>query len=954
MSDLFDVDAVLHGDDMDRVFQQIEDEGQENDPDPDAIKVKRVKFTIFDAVADSDLAARQEVIDLASILPGGPPMKAKRIQMHLREFVILHWPNPALKGKELGGGLLKERERTKEGIVERLQDYLTIRLLRSVKRDRITGEILLDPKTKKPKYMSIAGLEHYMLICMNLLKVAPYPPLLPTELLHGQTALKKHRETLVKMYNLKHHERRVTTLYPVDIRAMIELALESCEERWDMAVQTSCMLLTFMYLGARPGSVLKTKHYPNDYATWGDVKWRPSRDTDGVIQGFDVFFTLKSFKGFHSLKNLRITFQVKTVKSPKNAILDFGTMILAHGLRQGVFGERTREDIMSSDLFEFKCDPEFNEVPIFLARRSRSALSESPLDGDAANSMVKDLMQRLGIISDKSHSDTLYALRRGYATNVGQNLSRSAAVFHMGQRANTTMFEEHYDQSHLQQDMTEGILGVSEKSAKVVTPLTFTRAQDVAAPITTVELKDALKANPSYRHFYSKYQFLRQCDQFGSTAWQVVAPYKAAFHRGDLNAASIKILIAKYKSHLLRIARAIKSGIYKDAAERNQLASEELNYQTILARQEESDKPSELAQRLQAKLLEDEKEMLLNQDAEFDEKDVEDTYVIDGFEDDDLDDEEENGETRIGDGDGEDDSDDEDDTPVTATEDDSSTPTITDAERVRFNSLAEIFQGDLPNSTSQAAKTVPDIIPIVKTATEYKLDLFTTLTDLQDANSAGPDLCILCQSDVTASAKMKTQRHVRNSKEFQRHKITYHSAYQYANRWINHHKDNNGRFNCPFHVRDEDKQDGKDDEVIADERGEDKDDEDEPPRVCGMVYAAGVTHEVKKHCTNYHFDEMSKTLRQGINPDNIRAQQAVIAKNLEALWGRTYERKNAFRPRDPETYLVPGTLGILDFIAPDIMASNLGPSLLGTDNISFENDLLDQNMFDENGFLKRG
>lgn len=85
------------------------------------------------------------------------------------------------------------------------------------------------------------------------------------------------------------------TLYAADVRNMIELAFEICGEKYDIvsrvslkrsgelswlspqAIQMCALLLCFMYTGARPGSLLKTAHWPNDY-----LRWKASRTPDDL------------------------------------------------------------------------------------------------------------------------------------------------------------------------------------------------------------------------------------------------------------------------------------------------------------------------------------------------------------------------------------------------------------------------------------------------------------------------------------------------------------------------------------------------------------------------------------------------------------------------------------------------------------------------------------------------
>jgi len=69
----------------------------------------------------------------------------------------------------------------------------------------------------------------------------------------------------------------------------------------------------------------------------------------------------------------------------------------------------------------------------------------------------------------------MYGLRRGFATQVGQNLSAGMAKFHLGHDPNSSMFARTYDQAHSAVNLTEGLLGVEDSRLSVPDALTLTR-----------------------------------------------------------------------------------------------------------------------------------------------------------------------------------------------------------------------------------------------------------------------------------------------------------------------------------------------------------------------------------------------------------------------------------------------------------------------------------------------
>ena len=94
---------------------------------------------------------------------------------------------------------------------------------------------------------------------------------------------------------------------------------------------------------------------------------------------------------------ISVTFQIRPTVSDKYILLDLGTALIAHGLRQGVFGDRTLDQILASDRYEFGVDREYEKRPVFVGRGSRTALGSQPLDDKKANYALANLMKLLGI-----------------------------------------------------------------------------------------------------------------------------------------------------------------------------------------------------------------------------------------------------------------------------------------------------------------------------------------------------------------------------------------------------------------------------------------------------------------------------------------------------------------------------------------------------------------------------
>jgi len=158
--------------------------------------------------------------------------------------------------------------------------------------------------------------------------------------LYAKNAVGQLYQEAVKVYRLKIYDRVLTVLYAPDIIQLIEYNWSDCEGNYDLvrtalssilgatllilalvqAVQTHLLLLTFLFTGARPGSILRTRKYMDCYLEWqvrhlrslpytqADTARQDVQllrvETDNVTTGFNVLLTLKHFKGYHNKARL--------------------------------------------------------------------------------------------------------------------------------------------------------------------------------------------------------------------------------------------------------------------------------------------------------------------------------------------------------------------------------------------------------------------------------------------------------------------------------------------------------------------------------------------------------------------------------------------------------------------------------------------------------------------------
>lgn len=125
------------------------------------------------------------------------------------------------------------------------------------------------------------------------------------------------------------------TYSPPEIRLLLEQALTE-PRSYDVGVQFGSLILAFMYTAARGSSLLDTRAYDN-HAELQDIEIRRRRaDTtidgtplgesdDKPTVGFDVWLTIKRFKGYLHEQDKIGVFHIRTVKLEKNLVFDFGS-----------------------------------------------------------------------------------------------------------------------------------------------------------------------------------------------------------------------------------------------------------------------------------------------------------------------------------------------------------------------------------------------------------------------------------------------------------------------------------------------------------------------------------------------------------------------------------------------------------------------------------------------------
>ncbi|OCF59176.1 hypothetical protein L486_03677 [Kwoniella mangroviensis CBS 10435] len=863
-----------------------------------------------------------ELEEISTVIPNGSAHKRKVVFRNLDDFVKKH-------KKLIMNGEYKGKERMKDTFVKRMKRYITLRVEASLKRDR-NGQIMKDKTSGYPLYMSKRSLRVLCDLMIATLRFFPYPKMSPLELQEAKQEIIRHRSVLQEIKHLKSNVRRITTLYAADVKGLLETCFKTHQGKFDIAVQTAAMLLSFFYTGARPGSILKTDMYPDEFSVWRDLVFKPARDEDGQVTGFGVMFTLKAFKGYHNVKNLEVTFNIKSTISRKYAVLDLGTMLLAHGLRMGVFGDLTAEDLYNTDRAQFQADEDYLDVPIFQSRSSRTSLNSSnlPLKANAANLLLRELMREFGIASGTSFSDTLYALRRGFATTVGKHLDPRIAQFFMGHESNSTMFFGTYNQANVEENLTEGVLGPEEHQIRVVTPLAYER-HAVPTSMPTVTLSQALSSHPQFRHWKAKSDMLKDCWKNNLTHWMKVSPYKELAGKMEFSQASLPALIAICRNQLRRLVEQIKQQDYHDELALEQAKANERNWRTIQENRDRSEEPSTLAKDLQKLLIEQEARTI---EAEVDEIDaIEDNEIeVDPQFEDDEDDGDE-GEQGDEDGGIVDEEEDEQDRDGSGQPED-----VTQAERDEIEAAVQENERDLDEQQAELDDEVGQVDeealpnelepaePISDRSLDAKVqkqDLLYALVALENVNDDFAP-CELCLADDTVPQAdkdilWKTSQKARKL----RHELDYHNTYAEWLRWWPFQL-NDGRWFCPY---------------------------------CRWNCAKSSKKRSEIHLDERHKRQMPRGFHSVMmNPLKAREKNKKRKEELGMKVDKGTTRfKSGWGHESFSVLSVPGTFTPLDLIDPERSQLGLGLGLVGSNDIDYGTDLISEGLLDRKGLLKR-
>lgn len=249
-----------------------------------------------------------------------------------------------------------------------------------------------------------------------------------------------------------------------------------------VAVQQALFLNTLMHTAGRP-SVLIPGKSTTFFMRWEDVEIRPRR-IQNIVCGFDVRLRLRNFKQHavgSSTSNMAKTvhMDISTSKREETIVFDLGALLIAHGLRLGVFGSSaTVKSLYSSSAVSLPIIPKWRNRPVFYrtASRGHGLDLSGPLRYDSARERFTSLLLEADMpckpyLSSVFHNvnrlagstDTcivgLSSIRRGSATKLEKAFGSDDARLLLGHIPDSTVLESNYTERREGLDVAAAVTG---------------------------------------------------------------------------------------------------------------------------------------------------------------------------------------------------------------------------------------------------------------------------------------------------------------------------------------------------------------------------------------------------------------------------------------------------------------------------------------------------------------
>ncbi|OSC98547.1 hypothetical protein PYCCODRAFT_1471017 [Trametes coccinea BRFM310] len=322
--------------------------------------------------------------------------------------------------------------------------------------------------------------------------------------LHEQwrTALVKHCKYLATCEDLPTAGRPKYYFGPPETLLLIETALTGLDRCMDNTLQHIVLYLIMFYTAARPGSIMKTRHYSGFYLRYKDVAIVRTSTADATR--FHVQITLCAWKGGHGLHPWSQSFRIAPVRGDNYLLLDLGLFLIVLGLRRGAF--RRHADIQSllqgsERVLEWKDGLQDEPFLCGSTPRGLGVDYTKPMAYPGFRLFLKQLAEKAGL--DPMYT-TAYCFRRGTASTMNRVLGSELTKNLLHHKQQSDVLHRHYASNAQQVDLTAMALYGEDE---VLQGLSLQDAPALMRPVPTddqnatpeLSLKDALIVSSDLR-----------------------------------------------------------------------------------------------------------------------------------------------------------------------------------------------------------------------------------------------------------------------------------------------------------------------------------------------------------------------------------------------------------------------------------------------------------------------
>ncbi|KAL5533802.1 hypothetical protein ACEPAG_262 [Sanghuangporus baumii] len=233
------------------------------------------------------------------------------------------------------------------------------------------------------------------------------------------------------------------------------------------AIQRALLLVQFLLIGHRPGSVLKDRIYKENVFKFQNIQL--IREGPAVSMDFSVIVVLDTFKGFREYNKVTVRYWVRSSRNPENIHLDYPLLLIAWALRIGAFRDHSSlESFLKGEERHVEWKEEFKEKPVFRNTSPRGfGITEEPMSSLSWSNWFKNLLRKAGFPDE---GISAYSFRYHLAQTLKGMEDADDVRRAMGHRVESHTLESHYDRGNESIDFTGRILG-EQVQDKVITKM---------------------------------------------------------------------------------------------------------------------------------------------------------------------------------------------------------------------------------------------------------------------------------------------------------------------------------------------------------------------------------------------------------------------------------------------------------------------------------------------------